>query len=67
MQLWEYLHLEATEGRVYILADERRDDWVGLSFHEILNILGEEGWELVAIAYEQAILLPAHLIFKRPL
>lgn len=66
MQKWEYLHLEASEDRVYIVADERRMDWEGRSLHEVLNMLGEQGWELVALAFEQHILLPGHLLFKRP-
>jgi hypothetical protein len=67
MRQWEYLHLETTEGRIYIAADERRDDWKELSLHQVLNMLGAEGWELVSVAYEQAIMLPAHLVFKREL
>lgn len=67
MRKWEYLHLETTEGRIYILADERREDWTDLSLNHVLNILGSEGWELVSVAYEQAVLLPAHLVFKREL
>lgn len=70
MHKWEYLHLETTEGqtpegRVYIAADERRIDWIDLSLHQVLNMLGEDGWELVSVAYEQALLMPAHLVFKR--
>lgn len=66
MQKWEYLHLETAESSIYIIDGDRMEEWTDLPLFQVLNSLGDEGWELVSIAFEQAILLPAHLIFKRP-
>jgi hypothetical protein len=66
MQKWEYLHMETAESSVYIIDGERMEEWTDLPLFQVLNRLGDDGWELVSIAFEQAILLPAHLIFKRP-
>lgn len=66
MQQWEYLHLETAEDRIYIVAGNRREDWANYTLQDVLNILGEDGWELVTMGFESAVMLPGHLIFKRP-
>ncbi|PJF44704.1 MAG: hypothetical protein CUN55_02690 [Phototrophicales bacterium] len=62
---WEYLHVECGTNGEYLNAGERIEQWEGMSLQEVLNALGNDGWELTTMAYEQAIALPFHLIFKR--
>jgi len=63
---WEYLHLECGTNGSYFSAGERLEQWEDMSLQVVLNHLGDDGWELATMAYEQAIILPFHLIFKRP-
>lgn len=65
MPQWEYLHLETAEDRIFIIAGDRREDWASYTLQDVLNVLGEDGWELVTMGFESAVMLPAHLIFKR--
>lgn len=67
MKRWEYLHIECGTNGSYFNAGERLEQWEDMSLQAVINGLGDEGWELATMAYEQAITLPFHLIFKREL
>lgn len=62
---WEYLHVECGTNGSYRNNGDKIEQWEGTSLQDVLNMLGEQGWELTTMAYEQAITLPFHLIFKR--
>lgn len=71
MQKWEYLLVEASPypfgdklNGLYINGEEWRD-WKDKTLHELVNYLGSEGWELVAVRHDSKY-DNNYFIFKRP-
>ena len=71
MQKWEYVLVEASPypfgdklNSLYINGQELRD-WKDKALHELVNYLGDEGWELVAVRHDSKY-DNNYLIFKRP-
>ena len=57
MQQWEYLVVYNVSRDTSIVTD---DDGSEYSLHDYLNMLGENGWEVVAV-------IDSEIILKRPL
>ncbi len=70
MQGWEYMwiYAETEKGKQVYVANGQRLE--AQSYHEALNIVGKEGWELVAVIPPTIISTPtrkfAQLCLKRP-
>ncbi|NES04286.1 MAG: hypothetical protein F6K22_16490 [Okeania sp. SIO2F4] len=71
MQKWEYLLVEASPYpfgdkliNIYINGKERRE-WKDRTLYELVNHLGNEGWELVTFSHNSKS-DDNYLIFKRP-
>jgi hypothetical protein len=47
MKKWEYAHLFYNNGETYTFNKEDHEYQPGESFLDVMNSLGEEGWELV--------------------
>ena len=63
MQKWEYLQLEyfyERDERRYAMNGQFKHDWNGEPIHKVLNLLGEDGWEL--ISFDRS---ARELMFKR--
>jgi hypothetical protein len=71
MQQWEYMWIYVTSEKgqqVYIANGERL---AAQTYHEALNAVGKEGWELVTVIPATSIPTPTHgfaqLCLKRPI
>jgi hypothetical protein len=62
MDKWQYLDLHVALGNVHINEVEAKQ-WKGRPKHEILDSLGQEGWELVGKGDQHG----HHLLLKRRL
>ena len=66
MQKWEYMVLTGTGDRIrYANGENINLDAGKLHFHVFLQGLGEDGWEMVGITYQN--MSNFYMFFKRPL
>jgi len=70
MQKWEYLYVRVSENKVLMINNQKEGKFglitgsvKGEPVHEFLNRMGQDGWEVIALTHDAALVF----ILKRPI
>ncbi len=66
MQKWEYAFVVLGQGVVGVKLPNSQSKPATGELLDVLNSLGEDGWELVTSNFGEPTVIPAQYVFKRP-